>query len=173
MNRDEAKMIVRTMCVAYPNFHPEDLTLTVNIWHSMLQEYDYKDVCEALKRYIQTDTTGFAPSIGAITQKISLSKNADMPSEMEAWGIVRSAISRSGYYSQEEFDKFPDVIKRSVGNPGVLQSWSQTDEQTVNITIMSNFLKAYRIESKRQLEDNTIMKKLESDNFDLKGITMK
>ena len=64
MTREETKTIIRVLMAAYPNFKPESLTETVQIWHMMLEDVDYKLISLAVKSYIRTNNSGFAPSIG-------------------------------------------------------------------------------------------------------------
>ena len=144
MTRDEAKKIVMVISASYPNFKPQDIRMTVDVWHTMLEEYSYMQVSVALKAYIASDTSGFAPSIG---QVVGLMKKIEEPeelNEMEAWALVSRAI-RNGYYgAEEEFAKMPPLIQRAVGTPGQLRNWSQTDIESIENVIQSNFMRTYR-----------------------------
>ena len=57
---------------AFPNYKPPDKTVAVNTWFLMLSDYPYQQVQMALKAYIATDTSGFAPSIGQIIDKMQM-----------------------------------------------------------------------------------------------------
>lgn len=70
MTRDETKKIIMLISATYPNFKPMDLTFTVDAWAMMLVDYDYNRVAAALKDYITSDTSGFAPSIGQLTDRM-------------------------------------------------------------------------------------------------------
>ena len=48
MTRDETKRLIQVMFAAYPNYHPANLTDTVDVWHLMLAEYDYKGISLAV-----------------------------------------------------------------------------------------------------------------------------
>ena len=144
MTRDEAKKIIMIISASYPNFKPQDIRMTVDIWHSMLDEYSYTQVSIAVKAYIASDTSGFAPSIG---QVVGLMKKIEEPeelNEMEAWGLVSRAI-RNGYYGAEkEFEKLPPLVQKAVGAPGQLRNWSQTDIESIESVAQSNFIRNYR-----------------------------
>lgn len=70
MTREEVIKMLMVIQASYPNYKPPDKTVTVNMWHEMLQEYDEASAMRGLKEFIKTDTSGFAPSIGQIVAKI-------------------------------------------------------------------------------------------------------
>ena len=144
MTRDEAKKIVMVISASYPNFKPQDIRMTVDVWHTMLEEYSYMQVSVALKAYIASDTSGFAPSIGQVVGMMKRIEEPEELNEMEAWALVSRAI-RNGYYgAEEEFAKLPPLIQRTVGTPGQLRNWSQTDIESIENVIQSNFMRTYR-----------------------------
>ena len=149
MTRDEVKLIIRTMTEAYPNYHPGNLSNTVDIWASILEDENAADVALGLKRYIKTNTSGFAPSPGQILAMIP--KN-DLP-ELEAWALVWKAIQNSNYHAEEEFAALPETIQKAVGSASLLRSWAGTDEENAQTVIQSHFLKAYRTTVKRSEVD--------------------
>ncbi len=152
MTREETKKIVMIVKSSFPNWNPDDLSFTVDTWTLMLAEYDYNDIALALKTYIATDTKGFAPSIGQLISKVHITEEYIQLNELEAWSLVSKAL-RNGYYgAEEEFSKLPLVVQKAVGQPSNLRNWSQTDTQSVENVIQSNFLRSYRIELKRENE---------------------
>lgn len=145
MNRDETKKIIQVICASYPNYHPADLGMTVDIWNDMLQDFDYNTVALALKAYIRSDTSGFAPSVGQLVGKLQTIVQAESElSETEAWLLVSKAL-RNGYYgAEDEFNKLPDIIQKVVGSPTQLRNWSQTDMESIENVVQSNFMRSYR-----------------------------
>ena len=141
MNREEAKKIVMIICTTYPNYHPDNLSGTVDIWHLMLEEFTYQEIAAALKAYILTDTSGFAPSVGALVTKV---RKTNELNEMEAWSMVSRALRNGLYGAEEEFAKLPPVIQKAVGAPSNLRQWAQTDAGSIENVIQSNFIKTYR-----------------------------
>lgn len=152
MTREETVKIIRIICGSFPNFKPSDLSETVDIWNMMLDEYTYNQIAGALKSYILADSTGFAPSIGQLIAKVKTIEEPAQLNESEAWGLVSKAI-RNGYYGAvEEFSKLPPLVQKAVGTPDNLRNWSQTNLESVETVIQSNFLRAYRVEAQRTAE---------------------
>lgn len=139
------------MCDIYPNYKPSDISETIDVWCMMLEEYTYEQSSAALKSYILSDTSGFAPSIGQLVEKIySITKPQEL-NEMEAWALVSKAIRNSGYNSVEEYSKLPELVQRAVGLPGQLRTWA-LDEDYNEQVVSSNFIKCYRNEVLRHRE---------------------
>ena len=152
MTRDETKRIIQIMCATYPNWKPADLSNTVDAWHLMLEDYPYNQIAIALKAYVTSDASGFAPSVGQLIAKLNTITTTNEPSELEAWAMVSRAL-RNGYYgAEEEFSKLPELVQKAVGNPSNLRQWSQTDVDSIENVIQSNFLRTYRNVVKRAEE---------------------
>lgn len=144
MTRDETKKIIMVISASYPNFKPQDLRMTVDTWQMMLEEYSYKQVSMAVKAYIASDTSGFAPSIGQVIGLMNKIEKPEELNEMEAWALVSRAI-RNGYYGAEkEYEKLPTLVQKAVGTPGQLRNWSQTDTESIENVVQSNFMRTYR-----------------------------
>ena len=153
MDREETKKIIRIMCASYPNYRPADISETIDVWASMLSEYSYEHIAVALKSYIATDTSGFAPSIGQLIQKANfLVKTDGELNEVEAWTLVRKALRHDYEQAEKEFNKLPELVQKAVGSPEQIRMWATTDEKSVETVIASNFMRAYKIELKRAEE---------------------
>ena len=142
------------MVDSYPNYKPNNISETVDVWNMMLSDYDYNLVAMALKAYILSDTSGFAPSIGQLVAKMQTVTKPQELSEMEAWSLVSKAIRNSGYNSVEEFANLPLLVQRAVGTPDNLRNWAVSDYKTIESVIQSNFLRTYRVVVKRENEIN-------------------
>ncbi len=154
MTRDESKKLLMVIQAAYPNFKPENKSVTVDTWWIMLSDYTYGQVESAIKAFIRTDTKGYAPSIGQIIEKLQLLFGDTEINEMAAWGMVLKAIRNSSYHAEEEFAKLPPVIQRTIGDPNQLREWALTndpDGKALNV-IQSHFSRAYRQEAMRAKE---------------------
>lgn len=159
MTRDETIKILMVIQAAYPNYKPQDKTVAVNVWAEMLSDIPYEQVGTAVKAYIQTDTSGFAPSVGDIREKVQdiFSKKDDL-NEISAWSLVMKAIRRSTYYSEEEFTKLPPVVRRAVASPKQLREWAtleDVDGKAMTV-IQANFQRTFRMEQKRERERNKL-----------------
>lgn len=161
MTRDETKMILMRIQSVFPNWKPTaDLRFVVDTWCEYLNEYSYQQVLLALNAYIRTDTSGFAPSIGALVDKIHGMSQPNELNEMEAWSLVSKAI-RNGYYgAEEEFAKLPEIVQKAVGNPSNLRAWAHTDEQSIENVVQSNFMRTYRSVMKNRHEQEKIPESL-------------
>ena len=144
MTREETVKIIRIMVDSYPNYKPNNISETVDVWQMMLSDYDYNLVAMALKAYILSDTSGFAPSIGQLVAKIQILTKPQELSEMEAWSLVRKAIGNGNYGSVEEFEKLPPTVQKAVGSADMIKRWAMSDSNEVSTVIQSNFLRSYR-----------------------------
>lgn len=152
MNREETKKILRIMVDSYPNYKPVDMAETIDVWQIMLEDFSYQQVAMALKAYIMSDTSGFAPSIGQLVGKMQMISQPNELNEMEAWALVSKAI-RNGYYGAEsEFAKLPEMVQKAVGQPSQLRQWAHSDMESIETVIQSNFIKTYRTVVKRETE---------------------
>lgn len=139
------------MVDSYPNYKPNNISETVDVWHMMLSDYDYNLVAMALKAYILSDTSGFAPSIGQLVAKMrELTTKQDM-NENEAWSLVRKAIGNSTYHCVEEFNKLPPIIQKCVGSANQLNRWAMTENLNYAV-VSSNFMRSYKTMVQRENE---------------------
>jgi hypothetical protein len=92
MTRDSVIQMLMIIQASYPNYKPPDKTVTVNMWHEMLQEYDEASAMTALKEFIKTDTSGFAPSIGQIIAKIDLVRKRNEINSLEQMLLQESGM---------------------------------------------------------------------------------
>lgn len=156
MNRNETKQILMRIQALYPNWHPSaPLEIVVDAWNEMLDDFTYAQVLAAVKAFIRSESKGFAPSIGQITEKLqTLFGESGSANEMEAWSMVLKAVRNSGYHSEEEFAKLPAVVQKAVVSPGQLREWALQDNmdgRAMNV-MQSNFLRTYRAEVEHEKE---------------------
>lgn len=142
------------MCDCYPNYKPNNLSETVDVWNMMLNNYSYEQVSVALKAYINSDISGFAPSIGQLIGKIQTISQPQELDGMTAWGLVSKALRNGTYGAVEEFNKLPPLVRQAVGMPDNLKNWATSDYQTIETVIQSNFLRTYETVVKRANEIN-------------------
>lgn len=151
MTRDETVNIIRVMVDSYPNYKPNNLSETVDVWHMMLSDYDYNLVSMALKSYILSDKSGFAPAIGQLVAKMHSITQPQELNEMEAWALVSKAIRNSIYNAADEYAKLPPIVQKAVGLPNQLMQWAIDDNYNESV-VSSNFMRCYRIELAREKE---------------------
>ena len=159
MTETEVRQLLAMTQAVYPNYNPPSREAAVNAWLMCLSEYDNNAVMAAFKAYITTDTSGFAPSIGQLLDKLHAIQNPQELNEMEAWSLVSKAL-RNGYYGAvEEFNKLPPLVQKAVGSPDNLRNWSQTDTNSIENVVQSNFMRSYRLVVNRENE----IKKMPAD----------
>ena len=151
LTREETVKIIRIMVDSYPNYKPNNISETVDVWYMMLSEYTYEQISIALKAYILSDTSGFAPSVGQLVDKMKTITTPQELNELEAWALVSKAIRNSGYNSIDEFAKLPPLVQKAVGLPDQLRIWA-LDENYNEQVVSSNFMRCYRIELSRHEE---------------------
>ena len=159
MTKNEVVKLLMTIQTFYPNYQVENKEFTINAWYSIIGDCDYKPMEKALQAYITTDTSGFAPSIGQLLDKLHTIQNPQELNEMEAWSLVSKAL-RNGYYGAvEEFNNLPPLVQKAVGSPDNLRNWSQTDTNSIENVVQSNFMRSYRLVVNRENE----IKKMPAD----------
>lgn len=156
MTREETTKILAVLRAAYPSFYKDfdrdDLVAIVNLWHSVFVADDYAAVSGAVKALIATRTTTYPPVIGEIKAKLSDLFSAGCLTELEAWGLVSKAISNGYYGYKEEYAKLPVAVQRAIGRPEQLREWAVMDVETTQSVVASNFMRAYKVATKREKE---------------------
>lgn len=145
LKREEAVKIIRIICDCYPNYKPNNLTETVDVWNMMLSDYTYEQISLALKAYILADTNGFAPSIGQLVDRVNTFSQPQELNELEAWSLVYKAIRNSSYNSEYEFSMLQGLVRKAVGTPNQLRTWAM-DENFNEQVVSSHFIRCYRSE---------------------------
>lgn len=152
MTRQEALAIMITLKTAYPTFYKsyskDEINAAVDLWATMFADDPAYIVTEAVKSLICT--LKYPPTIADVKEKIATITQPPTMTEMEAWDMVKSAISY--YYAAEKFERLPPMLKRIVGSPNQLREWALMDVETVNSVIQSNFMRSYRAMAARERE---------------------
>lgn len=154
MTRDETKVIIGAMMASYPNYKPADLKMTVDTWTLMLEEYSYSEIQTALRTFISTDTSGFAPSIGQLIDQIHTVREMNHEENpMSAWDKVMDAIGNATYGANEEFEKLPDIAKQVLRSPSQLRMMATNEDFNEDVE-KALFMKTYAEMQKKQKQIN-------------------
>jgi hypothetical protein len=144
MNREETKAILAILKAGYPNFYKdmtkEDATNTINLWTTMFADDPAQVVAEAVKSLMCT--LKFPPTIADVKEKIAMITQPPAMTEMEAWQMVKSAISY--YNAAETFERLPPILKRIVGSPNQLREWAIMEAEKFDTVVQSNFMRSYK-----------------------------
>ena len=143
MTETEVRQLLAMTQAVYPNYNPPSREAAVNAWLMCLSEYDNNIVMAAFKAYMTTDTSGFAPSIGQLVDKLHAIQNPQELTELEAWSLVSKAIRNGLYGADEEFAKLPPLVQQAVGQPRCLTEWAMLGAEDKAVT-QSNFMRSYR-----------------------------
>jgi len=157
MTRDETKEIVMKVDVLYPNWKPENLTLTVDAWWAVLREYPKDVVDAALSTFVTGNDTAFAPAPGQLIGIIrkANTKPLDGMTASEAWDLVYKALSNSSYNNNEEFEKLPELCQKAVGSAANLRSMAIDENFNFGVE-KSLFERKYEELQRRQEEYDKI-----------------
>lgn len=145
MNKQDASRLVYMIKSAYPNAYAkvsaEDMLGVIEIWATAFEDINFVDVMAALKAYIVSDVSGFAPVPGQIRKNIVAYDNDRDLNESEAWALVLRAASNSIYHAAEEWEKLPPLVQKAVGTEYVLHEMAMQELTSVD---ESNFKRIYR-----------------------------
>lgn len=127
----------------------------VTVWYSCLKDLEYKPCCEAIKRLALTNK--YRPTIADIREAYTkVVGSADVPTEMEAWNMVRLALRDSTYHAEEQFEEFPEFVKKIVVSPARLKEWGQLPSDTVSSVVRAEFRHSYESAYKQFTEAQII-----------------
>ena len=112
MTREECKQLIMICEATYPNFRASNPAETLNAWEMVLGEYDYQTMLMALKMYIHTSGSAFAPSVSELIAMTRKPQELTAVQEVDVWREVRPAISNGIYGAETEFEKYRIVQDR-------------------------------------------------------------
>lgn len=158
MTNLETVKLLAVIKTAYPRYYDNktnaEIRDTVSLWYSMLAEYPAELVNAAVRAVIATST--YPPTIADVISRIGQITAKKGLSEVEAWGLVKTAIRNSAYHSAEEFDRLPDDIKATIGSANVLREWALADDESAETVIASNFMRSYKAKVKERKDFEAI-----------------
>lgn len=157
MTREDTVKLIRVIMSTYPNWKPENISDTIDAWTWALEDYPFEAIQMAYKVYIRTDKSGFAPSVNQLITNLQKPAETNMLSEAEAWVLVRKAIKNGIYGYNEEFEKFPDIVKKTVVDAKQLHEWAKMPSSDIDTVVSSNFKRDFRTIVKRETEKPFVM----------------
>lgn len=164
MTLDEVKKLIFILKATYPNhyrsFNDADYKNLSAAWAMVLEDYTYSQASAGLKIYLASDTKGFPPSPGQVIDCIHKAKHNEQMTALEAWTLVRTAIGRSTYYAEEEFNNLPKICQKVLGSADALRHMAQLPSDTVGSVEQSHFIRGYEAMVKRQAEEVKIPQRI-------------
>lgn len=156
MTVQETGAVLDLINIEYPQFYSglsaSNRKGKLALWAGMFADDPFELVAAAVKAFITSNEKGFPPHIGAIKTMMGRLVEPVGLDAAQAWSLVRKAVSCSGYRSQEAFDALPESVQRLVGSPSQLHAWSQMDAQTLDSVVASNFQRAFRERTSKELQ---------------------
>ena len=144
MTRDEA---IEICAMLESNYQPyKDINTAVDLWASAFMDVPVEIVRSAILSYMKSDTSDFRPNVGKITKEIDEILNGRPMTEMEAWTLVRNAVSESKSLDSSpyrEWKKLPEHIQQIVTVEQIIR-WQMMDVAEMDTVIQSNFIKSYQ-----------------------------
>ncbi len=152
MTREEVKKLIMIIQATYPNWNIKNKQETLDAWAFFLADYEYNSIMMALKVYISSADSGFAPSV---SQLISMSRKPNeltQTDEGTIWREIRPCIRRGIYHAEEDFEKLSPMAKKVVGQPSQLREWAMLESEVIDSVIQSNMKNRIKDIQKRDLE---------------------
>lgn len=164
MNQTDAARLLRLISSAYPRFFrdtsQEQAQEMALVWANLLPDKELSEMTVAARVFIRSDTSGFPPTIGQLMALLPPDK--DELGENEAWAMVRSAISRSRYNAQEEFEKLPKMVQKCLGGHELLTDYAEMDVGQLETVVASGFKRNYRDEVAKAREKRKLPPRLQA-----------
>lgn len=152
MTKEEVKKLLMVLEVTFSSFTVDNPQQMVNAWHIFLQDYMADEILLGLKTYITTQGSAYAPSVSELIAMTRKPNELTQLEEVDAWSQVRKAIGRGIYHSKEDFDQFPEEVKKVVVRHEQLTEWAQLPSDEIDTVVRSNFRRSYEIMQKRTAE---------------------
>ena len=124
MTREEFAVLVKAMKAVYSSENFIADKDAFDVWYGLLKDLPYEQANLAIQKYMTSEK--FPPTIADIRTKATeiIAPAEESMSELQAWALVRKALRNSGYNSEEEFAKLPEVCQRAVGTAANLKEWA-------------------------------------------------
>ena len=145
--KDDFMKLVTVLRAAYNSekFMPDRQSAMV--WYEMLKDIDYPVLMQGCYKLIQSSP--YPPTIADIRASCASLQAVERLSDLEAWAMVRKALSNGVYGAEAEYNKLPPLVQEAVGTPANIREMAQADMESVATVFQSQFLRAYRAEVQR------------------------
>ena len=151
MTKQQTAIILGTIQELYPKFAKEPTNATLNIWHEMIGDLDFKLAQIAVKKH--ASVSNFPPTVAEIRANAAEITSPTMLTEGEAWGEVMRIISKCGYYRPKEaMEHFDPLTKKCVK----IITWNVLCLTEDMMATRAHFFKIYGTLSKREVENRSL-----------------
>ena len=147
MTQAEVGKLLAFVTAVYPNIDIRDGT--VDAWHDLLCDLDYKIALAAAKKVVAESDIPALPAVGKIRKAALDLQNGDNITAPEAWGMVVKAVKYYGYYNETKvMSELPPNVTQVVRWMG----WQEICHSNNPDVIRAQFMRMYEIYCKREQE---------------------
>ena len=159
MNKQEAAKFVMRIKTRYPNayakFDSETMLMVVQTWAEDLETIPYEVADAALKQFVLNDTQGFPPTSGQLMYYIDKAMHPEDQNGEEAWLEVKRSARNDPDAAEEQFERLPKVIQKTIGSPRFLVELGRAEESEDAVR-KSLFMRTFNETMKREREDRML-----------------
>lgn len=136
---------------------------TMEMWLSFFKNNTIEEFKQAVNEHIKTSR--YFPTVADLKARIYEIKNPN-ETNMELWEKLLSAIRRSSYYSEEEYEKLPAILKQYVGSPKQLQTIAtEMTSEEIHSVVKGQFLRQIEVLKENYRENEITNKEIEGTKF--------
>jgi len=136
---------------------PDKKKIVLRTWFECLEDLDCNLVMAAVKKNIISSS--YPPTIHDIrTSALELvTPQNEKKTPIEYWNEAFKMITKGTYMTQEDFDKYSEVVKKFFGNNvAQVKELAMTDITTISTVTKGQFLKQIDIIQQREKENNLL-----------------
>ena len=158
MTVDEITPILKMLSANYgENFYKgtsqEDVII---LWSTQFVNDDPREVKKGVQNCI--NTLSYRPTIADIRKRMAKSKMQGQMTATEAFQVIHKAVN--SIYDKDTatkaFNDFPPIIRRVVGSPSILVSWSRVSDEAFMTVVMSAIRESYKELAQQELDYNAL-----------------
>lgn len=157
MNKKEFALIIAALKSNYRNFGVETKE-QMNFWYDMLKDIEYSVLELAVKKLICEMV--YPPTIADIRKSVAETIQAPVLDAATAWGEVRDAIRRYGFYRKEEALKSLSFLTRKVVQ-GI--GWQELCLSENQMADRAHFIKMFESIAQREKQERMLAVPLRED----------
>ena len=148
MNREETVKILSVLEKAYPKFNPVSTNdfEKIMLWQEMMSDLDYELANIAIKKHIAEEV--YQPTIASIRKSVaSIKSPQNQITADDAWGEIKRAIKRFGYYQEENaFDSMSPITRKIAKN----MNWKEICLSENQMADRAHFMKMFEVRKDRE-----------------------
>lgn len=156
----ETTTILRYISAAYPAYKPQyDQDIiedVIKLWASTFVDVPGELVLATVKSYVSSGHV-YAPNVGQIKEMIMNLIDPNAMNEEQAWDMVRKAAENGLYGSEKEYEKLPEIIKKTIRSPHYIYTLAMCNAESLTVE-KSHFLRSYREEVQKQKDYDNLPK---------------